>query len=220
MKHVRVTLDADDREAEIHPMYDLLTNAPFVERATAMQWNTHGDMIGVLHYVEGDAAAFDAAVAGMDPILEHELEPAGDGAFHAYVRDARTDVQRTLFDPLAEGGIVIVPPVLFRADGTVTMSVFGPTDSIQTALDAVRPVVDPRVEEVGGLQGIPPTVAAELSDRQREAVEVGMELGYYDVPRSASQTEVAAALDCAPSTAAEHLQKAEAKLVRAGLRTR
>lgn len=56
-----------------------------------------------------------------------------------------------------------------------------------------------------------------LSERQREAVTVAMELGYYEQPREATHEEIAAELGCAPNTASEHLQKAEAKLVEAGI---
>lgn len=47
-------------------------------------------------------------------------------------------------------------------------------------------------------------------DRLRAALEAG----YYAVPREASRADVAAALGCAPSTASEHLRKAERRLVR------
>lgn len=60
----------------------------------------------------------------------------------------------------------------------------------------------------------PEVSGATLSDRQREAVEAGLALGYYEVPREASHEDVAEAIDCAPSTAAEHRRKAEAKLLR------
>jgi len=52
-----------------------------------------------------------------------------------------------------------------------------------------------------------------LSDRQREATDAALDLGYYEIPREADHRDVASALDCAPSTTAEHLRKAEAKLV-------
>ncbi|MFB6270785.1 MAG: helix-turn-helix domain-containing protein, partial [Halobacterium sp.] len=55
---------------------------------------------------------------------------------------------------------------------------------------------------------------------QREAVEAALELGYYDDPRAATQADVADRLDCAASTAGDHLRKAEAKLVRAGMDVR
>ncbi|NIW27840.1 MAG: helix-turn-helix domain-containing protein, partial [Actinobacteria bacterium] len=73
--------------------------------------------------------------------------------------------------------------------------------------------VSVEVREIGAVSG--PNPAARLSDRQREAVEAGLELGYYEVPRAATHRDVADRLGCSPSTASEHLQKAEAKLVRA-----
>ncbi|WP_370628387.1 helix-turn-helix domain-containing protein [Halorientalis salina] len=54
-----------------------------------------------------------------------------------------------------------------------------------------------------------------LTDRQQEAVRAAIDHGYYEVPRSGSVEDVAAALDCAPSTASNHLRKAEARLAEA-----
>jgi predicted DNA binding protein len=56
-----------------------------------------------------------------------------------------------------------------------------------------------------------------LTPRQREALRVAIDLGYYDRSSQATHTDVAAALGCAPSTASEHLKKGEAALVRAAL---
>ena len=42
-----------------------------------------------------------------------------------------------------------------------------------------------------------------------------LDLGYYDQPHEAPHEAIAETLDCAPSTASNHLQKAEAGLVRA-----
>ena len=54
-----------------------------------------------------------------------------------------------------------------------------------------------------------------LTDRQHEVLEVAYELGYYDVPRGSSTTEVAAELGVDDSTVAEHLQRAEHNLFEA-----
>ena len=42
-----------------------------------------------------------------------------------------------------------------------------------------------------------------------------LELEYYDRSEQVTYDDIADRLGCAPSTAAEHLQKAEAKIVRA-----
>ncbi|MFC6874642.1 helix-turn-helix domain-containing protein [Halobellus marinus] len=59
--------------------------------------------------------------------------------------------------------------------------------------------------------------ATTLSDRQQEALQTAVELGYYDTPREDTHADVADELGCAPNTASEHLQKGEAKLVRGRL---
>lgn len=56
-----------------------------------------------------------------------------------------------------------------------------------------------------------------LTARQREVVRVAFEVGYFDVPRSASTAEVAAELDLDASTVSEHLQRAEHNLLSAVL---
>lgn len=52
-----------------------------------------------------------------------------------------------------------------------------------------------------------------LTDRQHEVLAVAYELGYYDVPRGASTSEIAAELGVDDSTVTEHLQRAEHNLL-------
>jgi hypothetical protein len=215
MKHVRARISADGNEDEIHPMYGVLANAPYVERATALQWNFTGDALGILHYIEGDIDAYGATAEETPEVLDYELEPAGDDAFYAYVRDATTESLQEMFGPITSGGLVVVPPIVYHADGTVTLSLFGPTEELQTAIDAVPESISVDIEVVSGLSATAAAVETRLSDRQREALTTALDIGYYDIPRKASHEDVAAAIDCAPSTAAEHLRKAESKVLRA-----
>ena len=215
MKHVRVRVTAGGREAEIHPMYDLWANAPFVERATALQWNFTGDTLSILHYAVGDVDAFEDRVAEIPEVVDYEVARAGDDAFYVYINDATTDALADVFGPITRSGLVVVPPISYHEDGTVTLSLFGPGAEVQTAIERLPDAVDVRVEEVGGLDTTAATVETHLTERQREAVDVALELGYYEIPREATHEDVAAAMACAPSTAAEHLRKAESTLVSA-----
>lgn len=218
MKHVRVTLTAAGREAEIHPVFGLLTDEPFVERATAMQWNVTDGELGILHYVEGDVAAFEAALDDVPEVIDYIVESAGEDACYAYIHDELTAMSRELWTTVAGSGVVVVPPIVYREDGTVSLSAFGPGSVIQRTVAAVEPPVEVTVEEVGGLSALGAAAETRLSNRQRAALEAGLDVGYYEVPREAGHEAVADAIDCAPSTAAEHLRKAEAKLVRSILR--
>lgn len=55
---------------------------------------------------------------------------------------------------------------------------------------------------------------SRLTDRQFEVLRESFERGYFERPREANATEVAAALGISPSTFAEHLQAAERKVLR------
>lgn len=219
MKHVRLTLDAGGREAEIHPMYDLLVNADYVERATAMHWNYSGEELGIMHYVEGDPEAFRDDVAEIPEVIDYELTVAERNAFYVYIRDATNRRLRELFDLLDQSPVVVMPPVEYTPDGSVSYSVFGPSTAIQSALDEILEPITVSITEVGSLAAVPNEVETALSDRQQQAIRAAVELGYYEIPRTATHEDVAGAIGCAPSTAAEHLQKAESKLLRSVVNT-
>lgn len=199
-------------------MYGVMTEAPFVERATAVQWNYTGDALGILHYVVGDADALERAMQDIPEVVGYDVERIDERSCYVYVRDATTESLREMFGPISSGGLVVVPPIEYEPDGTVLVSIFGPEDELQAAVERMDVPVDVTIEAVGGLAETTAAVEARLTDRQREVAETATELGYYDVPRTASQADVAAELDCAPSTVAEHLRKAEARLLRAQFR--
>ncbi|MFT4891461.1 MAG: putative DNA binding protein [Halobacteriales archaeon] len=215
MKHIRVRITASGRADEIHPMYGVLTGAPFVERATAVQWNYTGDALGILHYVVGDADALERAMQEIPEVVGYDMERIDARSCYVYVRDATTDSLQEMFSPIASGGLIVVPPIEYHPDGTVVFSMFGPDDEVQDAIEGISGPFDVTIEAVGGLAGTTAAIEAHLSDRQRDVVETAVELGYYDVPRSASQEDIAAELDCAASTIAEHLRKSEARILRA-----
>lgn len=110
MKHVRISLDPGDYAAEVHPMFNLLVNAPYVNRATNMHWNYTGDEFGVMHYIEGDITAFEREIDTISTVTEYELTPAGEGAFYAYVRDATNEPLRETFEVVFQDPVVIIPP--------------------------------------------------------------------------------------------------------------
>jgi predicted DNA binding protein len=215
MKHARVRITAHGQESDIHPMYGVMTEASFVERATALQWNYTGDALGILHYVVGDADALETAMREIPEVVGYDVAHVDARSFYVYVRDTTTGPLQEMFAPVTSGGLLVVPPVKYEPDGTVVFSMFGPDDELQEAVTRVPPPIDVTIEAVGGLADTTTAVEARLTDRQREIVKTAVTMGYYDVPRTASQTDIATELNCAPSTIAEHLRKAESRMMRA-----
>lgn len=173
-----------------------------------------------MHHVEGDIAGFEAVVERVSEVVDYELTRASDDAFYAYIRDELTPESQAIFEAVATRPVVVVPPVVYESDGTVSLSAFGSGAEIQAAFDLLPDFLDIGVREVGGMDGLPGFHETILSARQQEAIRAGLRLGYYEVPREASHEDVAVAIDCAPSTAAEHLRKAESKLLSSVLQTR
>ena len=219
MKHVRLTVapvgGGDEGETEVSAMYRVLSGAPYLDSAVGLHWNVSDDRLGLMVYAEGDLTAFRDEIRDVPEVLDFETVTAGDGRFYAYLRNELSDLSRRLFGTFTRGSLLVVPPLRYGGDGSVTLSVFGPAEEVRAAVEAVPPPFEVTVEEVSGMGATPGLVGPLLSPRQREAVEVAIAVGYYDIPRTGGHEAIAAEMDCAPSTAAEHLRKAESKALRA-----
>jgi predicted DNA binding protein len=101
--------------------------------------------------------------------------------------------------------------VVFHADGAVTFEAVGETAALSAFHDALAEIGDLSIERVQSFErsGSP----TRVTDRQRAAVEVAVAVGYYEIPRGGTVTDIAERLDCSTSTAGELVRKAEAAIV-------
>jgi PAS domain-containing protein len=91
---------------------------------------------------------------------------------------------------------------------------------VRTMLGRARADHDVRLEskrEVGHpvdrVDALPGDALADLTDRQREALEAAYRAGYFEWPRDSTAEEVAASMDVSAPTLHSHLRKAERKLL-------
>ncbi|OIB59071.1 helix-turn-helix domain-containing protein [Natrialba sp. SSL1] len=105
-------------------------------------------------------------------------------------------------------------------DGTVTL-VFHATDfeQLQTIMNEFRdrfPNVNVKRLLQPPLEGTPEERVfvnrGKLTDRQEEVLETAYQMGYFERPKGANATEVAAELEITQSTATEHLSAAQRKI--------
>ena len=212
MKRVRITLDPAGDYAP--PLYRRFAGgAPSLDRVHIINWNVAAPPTAFLLRLRGDYRRFEAELEASRNVDEYELLPLTDRECHCFLEGTVADAARLLFENFTQGSLITVPPIVCNDDGTNTFSIIGTDADIQNAVESVPDGVGVTVEAVGGETVAPKSAVGRLSDRQREAVETGLEIGYYDVPREATTTDVADELDCATATAAEHLQKAESKLI-------
>ncbi|WP_267641332.1 helix-turn-helix domain-containing protein [Haloarchaeobius amylolyticus] len=214
MRYLHVRLASD--EALLHPLVPTLTDPEVFRAAQMVDWAPSFDppRATVLLYLDGDLDHFETVLQETDIVLESDVTRFGDGRGYAYVHSEPHPIEWELFAAGAMEGLIPVFPIEYNHDGSLEARLVGPPARLQDAMAALPEAVDATIERVGEYDLGRPPIPPSLPPRQQAALDVALDLGYYDVPRRATRDEVAERLGCAPSTASEHLQKAEGAIVR------
>mgnify|MGYP000229967362 CR=1 FL=1 len=208
MQSVRLAIE---HTAEtMHPMHAFVCESPAVDREVLLEGIAGGGARTLVFYVEGDAAAYEAVLADQPTVESYDVRVESEGAFFLYVRARNRETDGFLVDAFDQPGVVVVPPVEFRADRTMTLSLVGGGEAVRAVVTAIPDALDVDVLAVGEPPG---SFSSSLTDRQREAVATARAVGYYEVPRTGGIEAVAEELDCAVSTASALLRRAESTLV-------
>jgi hypothetical protein len=215
VRSIRARLTLPDEY--VHPMHAFVADTEGFERTRLLHWNPSVGETNTLvfHVLGDDPAAYGSALESVPTVVDYDLSDSPETTgFHLAVQEDQRAADARLTSAFVGTGVVVVAPVVYRGDRTIDVALVGTAESVGTAFDHLPEALDVTVEWVGGYDGRfgDPTVA--LSPRQREALSVAVELGYYGDPRDAAVADVAAELDCASTTAAEHLRKAEAVVLR------
>lgn len=210
MKQVRLTLHHDAET--VHPMHRFVADSDAFDSYRLVHWNPTDQENVLVFHVVGDPGEYEAALKETAGVRSYDLARREDRSFSVYVRDLPDDPGERLIEAFSLESLVPIPPLEYRGDWSVRFSLVGESTDLQRAIAAVPDAIDVTVERIGEYAGASAR-AGGLTERQREAVRVARELGYYAVPREASVADVAARLECAPGTAAEHLRKAESTIM-------
>ncbi|KAB1191973.1 transcriptional regulator [Haloferax sp. MBLA0076] len=215
MKSLRLRLHPDDEQ--MHPMHAFVVEHEAFEQTRLLHWNPAVSEVNTIIFevVGTDVEAYRDALDASPSVLSYEVVPTGGETFYLSVQD-RLDVtaaeQTTAF---TQDGLVVVPPVVFDGDGSIQVTVVGTTTALQSAVDETPDGIDVEVLQIRQYAGETELSAPALSRRQREAVDEAVACGYYREPREGTVSEVADRLGCSAGTAAEHLRKAEMKVMSA-----
>lgn len=148
------------------------------------------------------------------------------GKEHVFVYAEADPVCSSLYSCLEAGALLNEPALTIGTHDTLSL-IFPDQDALKR-FDSERPGFDFRLrskkpfdeESLSGLatfskQGFTQlkTVSSSLSPAQREAFDLAVQRGYYHEPQKITVTELAFETGVSASTCAEHLRKAEAKLM-------
>ncbi|WP_336365375.1 helix-turn-helix domain-containing protein [Halalkalicoccus salilacus] len=197
-------------------MHDFLVDSDTMNQAELHAWNlSREDVQFALFYIDGDIDAYRDRIDGVNPIQWYELTPVDETGFYSYVCQEYTESETAFFQAFAELSLVVVPPMVYSADGWLDMTIVGRGEALTDLVDALeqRAGIGVDVREIGTYDRRLGTVTGSLTERQFEAIETATEMGYYSVPRQASLSAVAAELGVASSTASELLRCGESRLM-------
>lgn len=214
MRYLNVRLAGED--TLLHPLVPTLTDPDRFTDAKMVDWAPSFDppRASVLLYLVGDLDAYEAVLEGTDLVLAYDVTRIRADRGYVYVHSEPHPTEWRLFELATGEGLIPVFPIQYHHDGSLTLRLLGPSARLQAAIEGVPAGVEATIEQVGEYDLGRPAIPPPLTDRQHAALETAFDAGYYAVPRRATRDEVAAALGCAPSTASEHLRKAERRLVR------
>jgi len=159
----------------------------------------------------GNQDRFERIMADSDYVIEFTTTGA-DGQWYSYSNFEPTETTEAMLAAQQRSTGLIEMPIVPNADGSITYTLVGDEASLA---ESMPPETDGyRVEllETGDRQPRAEDLFACLTERQQTVLETALELGYYTDPREATHTDIAAALDCSPSTVGEHLRKIEARV--------
>lgn len=225
MKYVDLRIHHE--AGSLHPMHAFEMRHEEIDRAALLHWNTVLDGTAaagtdsrrsagtntMVFRVRGDPEPFRAKLDARAATVEYSLTDAVDGVFYCCVRDHATDADRNYIEAFARGTLVVVPPVEFNPDGTTDLTLVGTPGDVDAAVSGLPDGLRATVRSVGPYRRRAGPAAPRLTDRQRAAVAAAVDCGYYDSPREGTVEDVADELGIAPGTAAEHLRKAEARVM-------
>ena len=166
--------------------------------------------VGVARF-RGDA---DRLVTIEDEIPEIiSCTVTGGETWLAYMHYKPGEFETALLERIDTEAISIDWPMRETDDG-LEVTLFGEDAALQQLIAGFPNGIDVTLERAGEYQPEMGDPAGQLTDRQIEILRTALVAGYYDIPRRATQRDLAAELELSRGTIGDHLRRAEAKIIR------
>lgn len=215
-----LTLSLDLNDDIVHPMHAFIAADERYGPTQLLQWNpTDNGTNLMLFQITGPVEPYSRALDEIQRITSYEVisPPTDSDSFWLIVEDTLSGAAEGLISAYANEPVILAPPVSFHNDHSVKMRLVGSNSALSRLVNQLPDELDAEVERLTSGGPAMNRTAERLTDRQRQVLTEALDIGYYDEPRSATLEDVAEAVNLAVGTAAEHIRKAEATLVRYAL---
>jgi len=201
------------------PLTEIAAAVPEADVVVEMQYNHGRRPLFVTHVTHDDPAPVEAAFDSSEFVAEYVLVGRA-GETRRYQIEPALSLAETLGDALEDlDGL----RALATAEASIDRIQVTPEGWIQSGWFADRAAFDDFrafwQAEVGFTlrrltrDGDPEPPGEGLTDRQQEALRTAYEMGYFEIPRTASLEAVAAELDISASSLSERLRRAQTQII-------
>lgn len=197
-------------EQFVHPLHQQIMERTSISRAELLIWSPTEDAT-TLFWCDGSREATEKAVENIDSLLVSNFVEDNDGTY-AFLRQDDYEFASALLDTIEGSDVIFLPPVVFLDTGEVQFETVGETTALSTFHEKLSELAELTVEQVHDFER--KNSPSCLTDRQEAALEAGVLVGYYEVPREGTVADIAGVLNCSTSTAGELVRKAEAAVIR------
>lgn len=208
MRYATVVMYPDTET--FHPVAHKLSQEPELRRKAIHSIKLLDDgTIALLAEVEGDLDAYRRIMRN-DPSVRR-FTVSGDDSGYGYSHVESTEATRTMLERQKAGDFIIDMPIEFTEDGGQRVTLIGEESALLDApdvLDNIEMELISTGEYAPNSQG----VFAGLTARQREVLETARRMGYYENPRQATLSDIAAELDIDHGTVGRHIRSIESKV--------
>lgn len=171
-----------------------------------------GTMI-LLGRLSGDLDSARQVFEAQEEVFGYNVSGGSEGSGLTYVHARPPAEVRQLLGLQREHGVFFDFPIETIRNGGLRIVMIGETNEVlRDALADVPEEMNVTVERIGAYPDASGDMTGLLTDRQRDVLEVALELGYYEVPRRATHADIAERVGLTVGTVSEHLQKIEARV--------
>lgn len=168
-----------------------------------------GTVVGLARF-RGDADRLATIEDDIPGIISCTV--TGGETWLAYMHYEPDEVETALLERIDTEAISIDWPIVETVDG-LEITLFGEDAALQRLIAGFPDEVDVTLERAGEYQPHINDPAGQLTDRQKEILRTALAAGYYDIPRRATQRDLAAELGLSRGTIGDHLRRIEAKII-------
>lgn len=205
----RIQFSATYPERFVHPLHLQIMEKTPISRAELLMWTPTAD-VTTLIWCDSDQKATEKALENIDSLLVSNLVEDSNGTY-AFLQQDKYEFSAVLLDVITESRVIFRPPVVFLDTGQVQFEAVGEATALSTFHEELAELGEITIQQVHEFER--KNSPSCLTDRQEEALEAAVTVGYYEIPRNGTIADIAAVLDCSPSTAGELVRKAEGAVI-------